>query len=150
MRSIVLPDDFIVPASALASAGLPVVPALTPTITMEQSMKLTDTQLVLLSRASQRPDQCAEIPANLKGVLAQKFVAKLLDGGLVEEVQAETDMPAWRKDNDGAFALHLTEAGLSAISADGPDRPAGNGAGESAGVDAAASSGQAQLGAATA
>ena len=48
-------------------------------------------------------------------------------------------MPAWRKDNDGAFALHLTEAGLSAISADGPDRPAGNGAGESAGVDAAPS-----------
>ena len=102
-------------------------------------MKLTDTQLVLLSRASQRPDQCAEIPANLKGGVAQKFIAKLLEGGLVEEIRAETDMPAWRKDNDGAFALHLTEAGLSAISADGPDRPGGNGAGESAGVDAAPS-----------
>ena len=102
-------------------------------------MKLTDTQLVLLSRASQRPDQCAEIPANLKGGAAQKFIAKLLDGGLVEEIRAETDMPAWRKDNDGAFALHLTEAGLSAISADEPDRPAGNGAGASAGVDAAPS-----------
>jgi hypothetical protein len=107
---------------------------------MEQTMKLTDTQLVLLSRASQRPDQCAEIPANLKGVLAQKFVAKLLNSGLVEEVQAEADMPAWRKDNDGAFALHLTEAGLSAISVDGPDRPAENGVRESAAVDAAASS----------
>jgi hypothetical protein len=106
---------------------------------MEQTMKLTDTQLVLLSRASQRPDQCAEIPANVKGGAAQKFIAKLLQGGLVEEIRAETDMPAWRKDNDGAFALHLTEAGLSAISADGPDRPGGNGAGESAGVDAAPS-----------
>ncbi|MFZ0840655.1 MAG: DUF3489 domain-containing protein [Xanthobacteraceae bacterium] len=103
-------------------------------------MKLTDTQLVLLSRASQRHNHCAELPANLKGALAQKFVAKLLDGGLVEEVQAEADMPAWRKDNDGAFALHLTDAGLSAISADGPDRPADNGAGERAGVDGAASS----------
>jgi hypothetical protein len=106
---------------------------------MEQTMKLTDTQLVLLSRASQRRDQCAEIPANLKGVLAQKFVAKLLDGGLVEEIRADTDMPVWRKDDDGPFALHLTEAGLCAISADGSHRPAGNGAGESAGVDAAAS-----------
>jgi Protein of unknown function (DUF3489) len=105
---------------------------------MEQIMKLTDTQLVLLSRASQRPDQCAEIPANLKDGAAQKFFAKLLKGGLVEEIRAETDMPAWRKDNDGAFALHLTEAGLSAISADEPDQPAG-GAGESAGVDAAPS-----------
>jgi hypothetical protein len=106
---------------------------------MEQTMKLTDTQLVLLSRASQRPDQCAEIPANLKGVAAQKFIAKLLDGGLVEEIRADTDMPTWRKDDDGAFALHLTEAGLSAISADEPNRPAGNGAGESARVNASPS-----------
>ena len=102
-------------------------------------MKLTDTQLVLLSRASQRPDRCAEIPANLKGGAAQKFIAKLLNGGLFEEIPAEADMPAWRKDNDGPFALHLTEAGLSAISAGGPDRPAEIGAVESAGVDAAAS-----------
>ena len=43
---------------------------------------------------------------------AQKFIAKLLDGGLVEEIRADTDMPTWRKDDDGAFALHLTEAGL--------------------------------------
>ena len=57
--------------------------------TMEQIMKLTDTQLVLLSRASQRPDRCAEIPPNLKGGVAQKFIAKLLNGGLVEEIRAE-------------------------------------------------------------
>jgi hypothetical protein len=106
---------------------------------MEQTMKLSDTQLVLLSRASQRLDRCAEIPASLKGGAAQKFIAKLLDGGLVEEIRAETDMPAWRKDDGGAFALHLTEAGLSAISADEPDRPSGNDAGESAGVDTAPS-----------
>ena len=36
-------------------------------------MKLTDPQLVLLSRASQRPDQCAEIPPTLKGGAAQKL-----------------------------------------------------------------------------
>ena len=75
-------------------------------------MKLTDTQLVLLSRASQRPDRCAEIPPKLKGGVAQKFIAKLLNGGLVEEIRAEAHMPAWRKGDDGAVALHLTEAGL--------------------------------------
>ena len=89
-------------------------------------MQLTDAQLVLLSRASQRPDRCAEIPANLKGGAVQKFVAKLLTGGVVEEVRAEPDMPAWRKDEDGAFALHLTDAGLSAISADEAAPPLGN------------------------
>jgi len=91
-------------------------------------MKLTDTQLVLLSRASQRPDHCAEIPANLKGGAAEKFVAKLLDGGLLEEIRSEADMPAWRKDDDGAFALRVTDAGLCSISADEAAPPPGNGA----------------------
>ena len=102
-------------------------------------MKLSDTQLVLLSRASQRPDRCAEIPANLKGGPAQKFTAKLLNSGLVEEIRAEADIPAWRKSEDGAFALHLTDAGLSAISADEADPPRGNGAAAPAAVDAAPS-----------
>src|SRR5262249_42023031 len=91
-------------------------------------MKLTDTQLVLLSRASQRPDQCAEIPANLKGGSAQKFVAKLISGGLVEEIRGEVDMPVWRRGDDGPLALRLTDAGLSAISADEPAAPPGKGA----------------------
>jgi hypothetical protein len=85
----VLPDDSIVPASAFGLRGVAVVAALMPSSTMEQTMKLTDAQLILLSRASQRPDRCAEISANLKGGAVQKFVAKLLAGGLVEEVRAE-------------------------------------------------------------
>jgi hypothetical protein len=100
-------------------------------------MKLTDTQLVMLSRASQRPDRCTEIPAKLKGGVAQKFIAKLLHGGLVEEIRAEADMPIWRTDDDGVFALHLTDAGLSAISADEGAAPPGNGAAARAAIDAA-------------
>ena len=103
-------------------------------------MKLTDTQLVLLSRASQRPDRCAEIPANVKGGAAQKFVAKLLDGGLIEEIRAEADMPAWRKVDDGAFALHLTDAGLSVISADEAAARPWNGAAEPVAAENAAPS----------
>ena len=112
---------------------------------MEQIMKLTDTQLVLLSRASQRPDRCAEIPPKLKGGVAQKFIAKLLNGGLVEEIRAEAHMPAWRKGDDGAVALHLTEAGLSAISADEADPNPGNGAAEPTIPDAARSRTKPQL-----
>ena len=41
-------------------------------------MKLTDTQLVLLSAASQREDRGIELAPNLKGGVAQKFVRKLL------------------------------------------------------------------------
>jgi Protein of unknown function (DUF3489) len=80
-------------------------------------MKLTDTQLVLLSKASQRPDRCAELPSTLKGGAAQKLVAKLLTGGLVEEVRAEAGMPVWRKADDGSFGLRITDQGLAAISA---------------------------------
>ena len=38
------------------------------------------------------------------GGAAQKFVAKLLVGGFIEEVRAEPNMPAWRKNEEGAFA----------------------------------------------
>jgi hypothetical protein len=101
---------------------------------MEQAMKLTDTQLVLLSRASQRPDRCAELPITLKGGAVQKVVARLLDGGLLEEVQAASDMPAWRGDENGVFALRITEPGLSAISVDGSSSSQGNCAAEAAGL----------------
>src|ERR1700680_1601940 len=42
-------------------------------------MKLTDTQLVLLSAASQREDRAVELPANLKGGAAHKVVANAVN-----------------------------------------------------------------------
>jgi Protein of unknown function (DUF3489) len=47
--------------------------------------KLTDTTL---SAASQREDRGIVLPPNLKGGAAQKFVAKLIEIGLVEEIRA--------------------------------------------------------------
>jgi hypothetical protein len=47
---------------------------------------LTDLQLLILSKASQRDDHAIELPSNLKGGAAAKLVKKLIDGGLVEEV----------------------------------------------------------------
>jgi hypothetical protein len=65
-------------------------------------IKLSDTQLVVLSAACQRPDRnVLPLPVNLKGGAAQKVVAGLLGKGLVEEGDAAPADPVWRTDEDG-------------------------------------------------
>jgi hypothetical protein len=82
-------------------------------------MKLTDTQLVLLSAASQREDCGIELARNLRGGAAQKLVRKLLTEGLIEEVHAAGSLPVWRRDEDkGPLALRITQRGLAAIQVD--------------------------------
>ena len=78
-------------------------------------MKLTDTQRVLLSAASQRDDRALERPSNLTGGAAGKVVAKLLTVGLVEEIQSRGSLPVWRRDGDIAHTLRITKRGLQAI-----------------------------------
>jgi len=95
------------------------------------SIRLTDTQLVLLSAASQRDDHCLVSPTGARRGATRKAAAKLLDAGLVKEVRARKDMPVWRRDEEAeqALALKFTAAGLKAIAAE---------ANEDAGDDAAA------------
>ena len=78
--------------------------------------RLTDTQLIILSAASQRDDRGVELPANLKGEAARKVVDKLICAGLLEEVRASGSLPVWRRDDDsGPMALRITKTGLEAI-----------------------------------
>jgi Protein of unknown function (DUF3489) len=78
--------------------------------------KLTDTQLIILSAASQRDDRGVELPANLKGEAARTVVGKLVRAGLLEEVHARGSLPVWRRDDDsGPMALCITKKGLEAI-----------------------------------
>jgi hypothetical protein len=78
--------------------------------------KLTDTQLIILSAASQRDDRGVELPANVKGGAARKVVDKLIRGGLLEEVRAVGSFPVWRRDDEsGPMALRITKTGLKAI-----------------------------------
>jgi hypothetical protein len=88
-------------------------------------MKLTDTQLVLLSAASRRQDGALELPRHLKGAAAHKVIGKLLSGGLVEETRARAGMPVWRKnEEDRPVSLLVTKQGLEAIGvADGQAAP---------------------------
>jgi Protein of unknown function (DUF3489) len=85
--------------------------------------KLTDTQLVTLSAASQREDRGIVLPPNLKGGAPQKLVAKLIDLGLVEEIRARGDLPVWRRVDDRPMALRITKRGLKAIAVE--DDPGG-------------------------
>jgi hypothetical protein len=85
---------------------------------MEDSVKLTDTQLRLLAAASQRDDHALERPSNLTGAAAGKVTAKLLAEGLVEEIQSRGSSPVWRRDGDVPHTLRITKRGLQAIRVD--------------------------------
>lgn len=82
-------------------------------------MKLSDTQLVILTAAAQRANLLAlPLPQNLKGGAAQKVVSSLLKQGLLEEIDADTRTgePVWRKTGDAhGVTLAITEHGLAAI-----------------------------------
>jgi hypothetical protein len=83
-------------------------------------MKLTDTQLVLLSAASQREDGAVVLAPSLKGGAAGKVIGKLLRDGLVEEVPAGASMPVWRRDDDaGPLSIRITPQGLASIGLEG-------------------------------
>lgn len=105
-------------------AGLVSVTAQAVANRAEDAVKLTDTQLVILSRAAQREDAAAEIPENLIGGAAHRVVAKLLREGLLLEVPSAPGMPVWRRDEEkGAIALRVTPAGLEALGIEASQRP---------------------------
>jgi hypothetical protein len=71
-------------------------------------MKLTDTHLVLLSAAAQRPDLTVVAGPNLKVGTAAKIVGKLLRERLLEEVPANGSLPAWRRDDDKGCSRYVS------------------------------------------
>lgn len=81
--------------------------------------KLTDTQFIILSRAATRPHNLAmPLPEGLAGAAAKMAVAKMVERGWLEEVEAFSSRgePMWRETGDGhGTTLIATEAGLEAI-----------------------------------
>jgi hypothetical protein len=77
------------------------------------SIKLTDTQLVLLGAAAQRKDLCLVAPPTLKGATARKVASKLISAGFIKEVKAKASDPIWRRDEESgaSYALKLTATG---------------------------------------
>jgi hypothetical protein len=84
------------------------------------SIKLTDTQLVLLSAAAQRKDRCLVAPETRRGGASQKVAKKLISMGLAKATKAKRNDPIWRRDEQSgaSYALKLTVAGARAIGID--------------------------------
>ena len=76
------------------------------------SIKLTDTQLMMLSAAAQRNDRCLVAAPNLKVAAAQKIASKLIGTGLVKEIRAKAGAPVWRRDDDVGLSYEGSESNL--------------------------------------
>jgi hypothetical protein len=82
----------------------------------ENMSKLTDTQLIILSKAAARDDGAATIPANLNKASAAMVGPSLVARNLMQEVVSERGMPVWREDDQGErLSLIITSAGREAI-----------------------------------
>ena len=81
--------------------------------------KLTETQTIILSAGAQRPDNIAlPLPKGLAGAAAKMAVAKMIERGWLQEVDANLrrNEPLWRETGDShGTTLVVTEAGLLAI-----------------------------------
>lgn len=81
--------------------------------------KLTDTQLIVLSKAAARDDGIAVVPAKMNKAAASKVGASLVARKLMRELGSKAGMPVWREDDDGRpISLMITRAGRDAIGVD--------------------------------
>ena len=89
------------------------------------SIKLTDSQLLMLSAAAQRNNRCLVAALNVKAAAAQKIAGKLIASGLVKEIKAKPGAPVWRRNDEAgqSYALKLTAAGAKAIAIDESAEP---------------------------
>jgi hypothetical protein len=79
--------------------------------------KLIDTQLVILSSASQREDWLAVVPDGVKGAAAKTAVTKLIGLGLVKETRVTSSLSrlgsvrrvVLRESDPGAGARRLSD-----------------------------------------
>lgn len=81
-------------------------------------MPLSDTQLILLSEASQSPDRRIVLPESLRGGAATKVLESLARKGLIEPIldPEQLALPGHRR--HGLTDFQITSVGLMAINAD--------------------------------
>jgi hypothetical protein len=80
-------------------------------------IKLSDSQLVVLTAACQRADGCVfPVTPTLKGNAAGNVLKSLLNKSLLQEVRAEQDDTVWRHDEaEGPLTLRATAAAHAAL-----------------------------------
>ncbi len=87
--------------------------------------KLSDTQSIILSQASQHEALLAVVPPNLPAAARQAVFRSMLKNLLLEELPAPAEHRdlGWRQDDDGTWvALRITADGLRAIGIE-PEAP---------------------------
>src|SRR5215204_5522639 len=78
--------------------------------------KLNDTQLVILSSASQREDGFAVLPEGVRAASVKAAVIRLTKLGFLKQVRVKRDQPHWSSDEEGRrIGLKITTAGSAAI-----------------------------------
>ena len=83
---------------------------------------LTDTQLIVLSKAAAREDAAAIVPPKINKAAAAKIGSRLIGRKLMREIRSKPGMPVWRADEDSrSMSSVVTRAGRDAISIDEPD-----------------------------
>jgi DNA-binding MarR family transcriptional regulator len=85
--------------------------------------RLSDSQLVILSAACQRPDRCVfPVKSKLKGNAVGNVLKSLLKKDLIEEVRTKSrDDTVWRHDEEhGRMTLLATKAAFAALSIEMP------------------------------
>ncbi len=87
--------------------------------------RLSDSQLVVLTAACQRPDRCVfPVTAKLKGNAAGNVLKSLLNKGLIKEVRAKRDDTVWRHDKKrGRVTLNATRDAFAALGIDEREAP---------------------------
>jgi hypothetical protein len=82
--------------------------------------QLSDSQLVVLTAACQRPDRCVfPVTAKLKGNAAGNVLKSLLKKELIKEVRAKRDDTVWRHDGQrGRMTLVATKAAFAELGID--------------------------------
>jgi hypothetical protein len=85
--------------------------------------QLSDSQLVVLTAACQRPDRSVfPVTAKLKGIAAGNVLKSLLKKELIKEVRAKREDTAWRDDEQhGRMTLVVTPAAFAALGIDVAD-----------------------------
>jgi hypothetical protein len=87
--------------------------------------RLSDSQLVVLSAACQRPDRSVyPLTAKLPGAAAAKVLGSLLNKGLIKEVQGKREDTVWREDKKrGRLTLRATPAAFKALGIEDAEIP---------------------------
>src|SRR5690606_10884848 len=102
--------------------------------------KLSDSQLVVLSTACQRPDAFVfPVTLKLKGNAIGNVLKSLLTKGLLEEIPGRADDTIWRYDDEGGpLTLRATRTAFEALGIEPDDTLTGDAAGtdETAGTEA--------------